>query len=338
MELRQAGEWKVIRHIIRRFGRSTPSLLLGMGDDAALVRPAAHRNILITTDLLIEGIDFNLRLSPFRQIGHKAMAANLSDIAAMGGIPRYATVAMALPGRTRMESVDLFYEGLMGLAKKYNVRLIGGDTSASPHGVMVALFLIGEVETKHALTRSGARPGDRIFVTGPLGDANAGLEILKSQTSAVRRRKSDRSPLIRRHLYPVPRVKEGRLLATRRLATAMIDLSDGLGSDLRHLCEASGVGARIDLAQIPLSAALSAYAKRMGRDPYRYALEGGEDFELLFTVRPSRVNELLRLQSSGRLQAFSIGEITSKRHGITVVGRDRREREMTARGYEHFVE
>ena len=302
-----------------------------MGDDAALVRPAAHRHILITTDLLIEGIDFNLGLSPFRQIGHKAMAANLSDIAAMGGIPRYAAVAMALPGRTRMKSVDLFYEGLMGLAKKYHVRLIGGDTSASPHGVMVALFLIGEVEPGHALTRSGARLGDRIFVTGPLGDANAGLEILK-------RRKPHRSPLVRRHLYPIPRVKEGRLIATRRLATAMVDLSDGLGSDLRHLCEASGVGARIDLARIPLSAALSAYAKRMGRDPCRYALEGGEDFELLFTVRPSRVHELLRLQSSGRLPAFSIGEITSKRHGITIVGHDRRERKMTARGYEHFAE
>ncbi|HLB94760.1 MAG TPA: AIR synthase-related protein, partial [Nitrospiria bacterium] len=191
--------------------------------------------------------------------------------------------------------------------------------------------LIGEVEPKRALTRSGARLGDRIFVTGPLGDANAGLEILKRQ-------KPHRSPLVRRHLYPIPRVKEGRLIATRRLATAMVDLSDGLGSDLRHLCEASGVGARIDLARIPLSAALSAYAKRMGRDPCRYALEGGEDFELLFTVRPSRVHELLRLQSSGRLPAFSIGEITSKRHGITIVGHDRRERKMTARGYEHFAE
>jgi thiamine-monophosphate kinase len=300
-----------------------------MGDDAALVRPSARRHILLTTDLLIEGVDFDPDTSSFDQIGHKAMAANLSDIAAMGGIPKYVMVAIALPTRTPMRSLDLLYQGMMRLARRYGVRLIGGDTSASFHGIMVALSVIGEAEQGQAITRSGARPGDRIFVTGSLGNSKAGLEILK-------RRKARFPYLVRRHLYPLPRVKEGRLLATRRLATAMLDLSDGLASDLRHLCEASRVGARIDRSKIPLSPPLVEYAREKGNDPFHYALTGGEDFELLFTVRPSRIRALEHLQSQRRLTVFPIGEITTQRHGITIVEQDRRERRLTEQGYEHF--
>jgi thiamine-monophosphate kinase len=304
-----------------------------MGDDAALIRIPGHRQILITTDLFVEGIDFHLKWSPFRQMGYKAMASNLSDIAAMGGIPRYALVAIALPPRTRMESVEMLYEGMMNLGKRYNVRLVGGDTSATHNGIMVAVVLIGEVEPRHALTRSGARPGDWIFVTGPLGNSRAGLEILKS--GGRRKREPSEAKLVRQHFYPVPRVKEARLLATRRLATAMIDISDGLSSDLHHLCEASGVGARLDLHRMPVTKMLTAYAKRKRRDPYLYALEGGEDFELLFTVRPSRVKELKHLQSEKRIRAYRLGEVTSKRHGVTLVDQHR-EKPLAVRGYEHF--
>ena len=304
-----------------------------MGDDAALIRIPKHRQILITTDLFVEGIDFHLKWSPFRQIGYKAMAANLSDIAAMGGIPRYALATIALPPRTRMESVEMLYEGMMSLGGEFNVRLIGGDTSAAHHGIMVTIVLIGEVEPRHALTRSGARPGDWIFVTGPLGNSRAGLELLMS--GGRRKRKRSEAKLVQQHFYPVPRVKEGRLLATRRLATSMIDISDGLSSDLHHLCESSGVGARLDLHRIPVTKALTAYAKRKRRDPHLFALEGGEDFELLFTIRPFRMKELQRLQSKKRVQAFRLGEITSKRHGVTVVD-CHREKPLVVRGYEHF--
>ena len=334
MELRQAGEWKVIQRLRKRYSNPMSSIVVGMGDDAALVKIPAHQHILITTDLFVEGIDFHLKWSPFRQIGYKAMAANLSDIAAMGGIPRYALVTMALPPHTRMESVEMLYEGLMNLGKKYNVRLIGGDTSATRHGVMVGVVLIGEVKPRHAVTRSGAKPGDWIFVTGPIGNSRAGLEILKS--SGRRKKTHHESKLVQQHLYPVPRIQEARLLATRRLATAMIDISDGLSSDLHHLCEASGVGARLHRDRIPVTEILTAYAKQKRRPPYLYALEGGEDFELLFTVRPSRMKELKRLQIQKRFQAFWLGEITTKQHGITVIDHHHREKPLVVRGYEHF--
>jgi thiamine-monophosphate kinase len=332
--VRRAGEWRIIRSIRRRFDRPFFSLRIGIGDDAALLRPAARRDLLVTTDMLVEGIDFRMTWCTFGQIGHKAMAANLSDIASMGGTPRYALAAVALPKKTAMESVDRLYTGMMRLARRHDVRLIGGDTSASPRGVAVTVVLIGEIETGRAIRRDGSRPGDRIFVTGPLGDARAGLEILKNgKRSLVRRQRT----LIRKHLYPRPRIREGRLLSRRRLASAMIDVSDGLASDIRRLCEASGVGARIDLSAVPVSGALARYAETRKTDPRRYALQGGEDFELLFTVRPARLAEIRRLQESGTLRAYSIGEITPKSRGITVTGARGGARPMRAAGYEHFV-
>jgi thiamine-monophosphate kinase len=324
----------MIRSIRRRFDRPSFSLRIGIGDDAALIRPSARREMLVTTDMMVEGIDFRMDWCTFRQIGHKAMAANLSDIASMGGTPRYALAAVALPRNSSMKSVDGLYSGMMSLARRHAVRLIGGDTSASPGGVTVAVVLIGEVEPGRAIRRDGSRPGDRIFVTGPLGDSRAGLEILKTATRATAGRHRS---LVQKHLYPRPRIREGRLLSRRRLAAAMIDLSDGLASDIRRLCEASGVGARIDLSSVPVSAPLARYARSRKRDPRRYALEGGEDFELLFTVRPARLAELRRLQDSGTLRAYPIGEITPRSRGITVAGGRGGERPMRAGGYEHFV-
>lgn len=336
MRLRRAGESKVIEILRKRHRRAAPNVRIGIGDDTALIRRTSGRDMLLTTDLLVEGVDFDLAWTTFREIGYKAMAANLSDIASMGGVPLYALASIALPGKTSMASVRQLYRGLTDLARRYGVHLIGGDTSSTPGEVMVSVTLIGEVEPRRAIRRSGARPGDRIFVTGTLGDARAGLERLEHPRRGGRNGGGDRA-LVRRFLHPSPRVREGRILAERGLATAMIDLSDGLSTDLHHLCDASGVGATLDPDRLPVSPSLRKFARRRHADPVRYALSGGEDFELLFTVKSSKVPELLRLGASGKLNSTMIGEIEPRRSGVTTRGARRRRTKLAPGGYEHFT-
>ncbi len=336
MRLNQAGEWKLIDHLRRRFSSPHSSLSIGQGDDAALFRPSSNKQVLITTDLFTEGIDFKIKWSSFQQIGHTAMAANLSDIAAMGGTPRYALVALALPKNTRLQSVDELYRGLMKLGRQHGVHLIGGDTSSSLSGISLTVILVGEVDPKLALTRSKAQPGDQIYVTGFIGNSRAGLEILRSR----KRRLSDdkhQKRLVEEHLAPQPRVNEGQLLAAKRIPSSMIDLSDGLATDIRHLCRSSDVGAQILLDKIPISPWLTSYSLQKKRAPYHYALEGGEDFELLFTVPSSRVGRLKKLEASGELISYPIGKITTKSHGITVSHPHHGEKRLSVKGYEHFI-
>lgn len=356
MELRQLGEWGLIRQIQTRFSSTARSgLILGMGDDAAAIRISPEKSLLLTTDLLVEGVDFDPAYSSYDQIGYKALAANLSDIAAMGGLARYFLVSLAVRSRTPVSAVDQLYRGMRRLAKRFNVGLIGGDTSSSPHGMFLNLAVVGEVEPPRLVRRTGARIGDQIFVTGSLGDSRAGLEILKSQ--AARRKsqvKKDRgkkhaawslqratqgaqhAALVQHHFYPMPRLREGRLIASKGLATAMMDLSDGLASDLRRLCESSRVGAVIDLASLPVSSSLARYAALRGKDPSEYALAGGEDFELLFTVPPARSKRLIQLQQRGKIRATQIGQIRPEREGLRIVTEEGKMRALRTTGYEHF--
>jgi thiamine-monophosphate kinase len=333
--LRELGEFGLIRRIHQSHPASSRSVLLGIGDDAAMIRADRRRAIVVTTDLLVEGLDFDLGYFTYRQIGHKALAANLSDIAAMGAVPRWYLVGLALPQDTPSRAADELYRGMDRLRKANRLELIGGDLSASPKAVHVGITLIGQVEPALAVRRSGARPGDLLMVTGPLGDAAAGLEILKNR--GPRPKNSHERSLIRKQVTPSPRLREGRLLAARRLASSMIDLSDGLASDLRRLCEASGVGARLFGPLIPTSNALNRYAAARGRDPVSYALTGGEDFELLFTVSPARLNRLDAIARRTGLLAYPIGEILPKRHRLTLIGPDDRSRPLTERGYDHFL-
>jgi len=349
MELRQLGEWGLIHRIQTSFTSPKRSnVVLGLGDDAAVIRISSGKSLLLTTDLLVEGVDFELPLCSYKQIGYKALAVNLSDIAAMGGLPRYFLVSLAIPSRTPVSSVDQLYRGMQGLAKQFKVALIGGDTSSSPQGFFLNLVVAGETEPSRLVRRAGARVGDQIFVTGTLGDSRAGLEILKSQaagrkmqtnTKMAGKRSARSRPLImliRRHLYPMPRVREGRLLATKGVASAMMDLSDGLASDLRRLCEASRVGALIDTALLPISPSLSRYAGLKARGPSEYALKGGEDFELLFTVSPSRIARLIELQQGGQMKATRIGVIRPQREGISLIAQNGKKKKLNAQGYEHF--
>jgi thiamine-monophosphate kinase len=337
MELRQLGEWGLIHRIQKSFSSPTRSgLVLGMGDDAAVIRLSPGKLLLLTTDLLVEDIDFDLAFSSYDQIGYKALAANLSDIAAMGGLARYFLVSLALPSSAPVSAVDQIYRGMRRLAKKFDVALIGGDTSASRRGIFLNLAVVGEVENSKLVRRTGARIGDRIFVTGSLGDSKMGFEILKSQAAKRSPRNAQHAALIQRHLYPMPRLSEGQLIASKGLATAMMDLSDGLASDLRRLCESSRVGAVIDLASLPVSSSLARYAHLRRKDPLEYALAGGEDFELLFTVPSARAKKLLQLQQRGQIRVTQIGQILPGREGLMIMTKEGRMKTLRAKGYEHF--
>lgn len=332
---------------------ASPSLArnvtVGPGDDCAMVRRGAGVAWLVTTDQLVEGTHFDWSWSTAAQLGRRAGAVTLSDIAAMGGIPRYLLVSLGLPPRTEVATVTRFYGGLRRLLSRYKVQLIGGDTAAARrfHAAMVA---IGEVEPRRALTRTGARPGDCIMVTGTLGDAAAGLQILRRHY--LRRIRSGRGRptmgimrlLVRRQLSPTPRLEAGRLLAVRRLATAMLDLSDGLMIDLDRLCRASGVGATLLINQLPVSPALAAYGRHTRQNPLRFALAGGEDYELLFTVRPAKAARCARLLRRLRLSCRWIGTIDRPTTGPAVKilsgGRSQSLRAYAAahriQGFEHF--
>ncbi len=322
MRLRHLGERRVISRIRRAFGERRTDILLGIGDDAALVR--GPQKLLLTTDILVEDEDFRRPDHPPRLLGRKALNVNLSDIAAMGGRPLHALVALALPGDIEEAWLRQFMAGLRSAAQPAGVALVGGDLSQSDK-VMIAVTVTGE--SRFPVTRSGARPGDAIFVSGTLGDAAGGLRLLeKGGISGVAK---PVRPLVQAFLDPEPRLKLGALLARRGLASAMIDLSDGLSVDLRHICEESGTGAEVQAARIPISPALAHFA----RDPLDMALNGGEDFELLFTVRPAKLAAVQALAKTSRISR--IGRVVSGRAVRLVTGGNKKV-PLRPRGFEHF--
>lgn len=317
------------------------SLLVGIGDDAAVIRQRPGLETVVTADLLVEGVDFDLgrfHTSP-RDLGHKALAVSLSDVAAMGARPCFCLLAVGLPeARWRGGFLTQFYVGLRALADRYGVRIIGGDISRTPERVVIDSVVLGAARRGRAVLRRGARPGDQLFVTGALGGAAAGLRLLENMAGEGRRRggrpqltRAERR-LVLRQARPEPRVEWGLLLGERKLASAMIDLSDGLSSDLAHLCRESGVGARVEAASLPLDQ-ISKASSLANADPLALALHGGEDFELLFAVRPRDVSKLPP-QLAG-VPVTRVGEITAARGRITLV-RDGRARPLRPGGFEHF--
>lgn len=338
-----SGEFQLIDQLetsANRRAAGSRSLLTGIGDDAAVVRLLKGRDVVITCDMLVEDVDFRQKWMPPSMLGHKALAVSLSDIAAMGASPRFAIVSLGLPRKAWRSGFPAeFYKGFFALANKHEVTLVGGDLSRTTDHVVIDSIVIGEVAHDRAILRSGAQPGDKIFVTGSLGGAAAGLELLEHEARGSRRNARsvvERSPneLVTRQLLPTPRVSWGRTLAKKRLATAMIDLSDGLSSDLSHICRASGTGALIDAALIPIEPAL-AQSKEITADHLALAINGGEDFELLFTVRPDRVKKLPA--SVDGIAATCIGEITDAFQGIRLRNAGKT-RVLKPQGFSHFKE
>ena len=323
MRLKHLGERRLISRIRRSFGEKRRDILLGIGDDAALVR--GPERLLLTTDILVEDEDFRLDDHPPRLLGRKALNINLSDIAAMGGRPLHALLGMAMPGDVEESWLRQFMAGFRGAARDAGVALVGGDLSQADK-IMISVTVTGE--SKFPVTRSGARPGDGIFVSGTLGDAAGGLRLIekggiRGVVKAVR-------PLVGAFLDPAPRLELGAVLARKRLVSAMIDISDGLSVDLAHICEESAVGAEVDASHVPVSAAL----ERFARDPLSLALNGGEDFELLFTVRPANFAAVEKL--ARRFRLTRIGRVTAGRK-VFLMGPGKKRTPLRAGGFEHFL-
>ena len=337
--LSDSSEFRLIQAIRQQFsGPQHSSLVTGIGDDAAIIRFIQNEHLLISTDLMIEGIHFDLKLTTFRDIGYRATIANLSDIAAMGGVPRYILTSLAIPPTYGLRDLRAMYHGILSCCRQYNLQLIGGDTSGSKKGMFLGMTILGIVENSKALRRSGAKIGDRIYTTGTLGDSWAGLKLLLGRGTPPRsvREKGTSQFLINRHRRPTPRLDIGRCLLTQKLATAAIDLSDGLSGDLAHLCQESGVGVLIDGTQLPISPPCQSFARQRKLDPISLALEGGEDYELLFTAPAQSQSQLQHIQNKFDVLITPIGTIKPRRFGMRITMPNGSSRPIAQTSYNHF--
>jgi thiamine-monophosphate kinase len=327
MKLSRLGEFGLIERV-RRIAPTSRDVRLGIGDDAAWVR-AKTDTFLVTADLLIEGVHFNLDWTSLFDLGYKTLAVNLSDIAAMGGTPAYVVISLGIPRRFRSTQIEDFYKGIRSLASEHKVAVVGGDTSVADC-LIISACLMGHAPYQ-PITRSGAEVTNDIYVTGTLGDSALGFELLKNKPAGMR--KDLASQLITRHHKPTPRVAVGSLLARERLATAMIDVSDGLLQDLGHIAEASGIGATVWEERLPISRAYHQLEEKHGR---RYALTGGEDYELLFCARRSDRRRIEKLQGQTKVPIARIGTCVSADEGILVLGRSGEPVSFPAGGHDHF--
>lgn len=320
------ADW--IDFLRRRFPAGA-GVRVGIGDDAAVLRASGGRDLIVTTDLLIEGQHFLRPAHPPRAVGWKALARSLSDCAAMGAQPRWALVALAFPVSTPAKWVKEFFKGVGALARRYDVSLAGGDLSVA-NQIVADVQVIGEVGRGRALLRSGARPGDVIFVSGTLGLAGLGLACLRGRVASLR---SVVQPALRAQFFPHPRLKLALALRRTAAPTATIDISDGLSTDLNHICEASAVGARLYEKKIPAVDVPAPLALRLRTTGLQLALNAGEDYELLFTVPKTRAKRLPHKLEGVPLTP--IGEITRDRR-VVLVDATGRERRLPPRGWDPF--
>ncbi len=306
---------------------SGPPVALGIGDDAALFRPKPGHEMILTCDWFLEGTHFLRKKHPPDAVGWKCLARAVSDVAAMGGTPRCFLLSLALPETHTGRWLDLFLGGLRRASRKFQCALAGGDTTRR-NKILINVTVVGEVRAGRAILRSRARPGDILYVSGQLGEAELGLQIVRRSKGAA----SKKSPLTRKHLYPEPRLALGQWLVKKGLATAIMDLSDGLSSDLPRMCAASAVGALLERAKIP-QVRTPDPALEHGRDPIQLALHGGDDYELLFTVPPRKAKLLPKTFRGVNLTA--IGRITRKRE-LLVLEETGDARQLMPRGWDPF--
>jgi len=324
-------EQALIARIRARAGVAPAWLRVGIGDDAAVVAPVRNELDVVTTDVAIEGVHFDFRFMGPADVGHRALAANLSDLAAMGASPRYVTLSIAAPAGLPLATFDGVVEGFLTLASIERVALVGGNLSRSPGPLVVDVLAVGTIRPRRVLTRGGARPGDLVFVTGRPGEARAGLELCRTGSVPPEGIADPRA----RFLRPSPRVRLGTLLGRTRTASACMDLSDGLADAAAQVALASGAGIEIDAAALPIDPPLAEWWAARGLDPAREAVAGGDDYELMFTVPPKRrrrLRELLRLAAG--VPVTAIGVVT--RHPGVVLRRGET-REPVEGGFAHFA-
>ncbi|MGH7553173.1 MAG: thiamine-phosphate kinase [Longimicrobiales bacterium] len=334
MLIGELGEFALIARLQQRLHSTAPvQLVRGIGDDCAVLRPTAGTDLLLTTDTQEEGVHFRRDWSTPQDIGWRCLAVNVSDIAAMGGNPLGAVIALSVPATLEVAFVEALYDGLQELATAYDCPIIGGNVSKASEQLAVTITVLGEVPSGHSVYRSGAQVGDEIWVTGDLGGAKAGLEVLLHPDMVTG---LSTSGVLRRYRRPRPRLREAQYLRQHGVLHSLIDISDGLSSDLSHICTESGVGAQLEAAHIPVSEEVCHVARALQVAPLALALHGGEDFELCLTA-PSGSLALL-------LQAFTaqfscplvrIG-IIQPGSGVTLRLPDGTQQPLSARGYDHF--
>ena len=341
MQLKEIGEFGLIDRIKNIVDASSAELIVGIGDDAAAFRTSTNLLTLLTTDVLIEGVHFDLDYFTFQQLGWRALAVNLSDIAAMGGRPKYAVFSLGLPKKIQVESVEEFYQGAKELGNKFQTAVIGGDTTQSPDRLFISVTVLGEVKEEKLTLRSGAEVGDAVFVTGTLGGAHAGLQLLKSgdtRLSPPSKGELKGGVLTDKHLTPQPRIDEGRFLVDNFAIHSMIDVSDGLASEVNHIYKQSNVGALLNAHDIPIDSATEEAADFFKEQPLNYALTVGEDFELLFTASEEVANELQKkFREKFGFGCSKIGSIKPPKDGVALKTQDGKLVPILAKGYEHFA-
>ena len=339
-EISDLGEFGLIDTLTKDFVSYSPTTIKGVGDDAAVIATSEEGVMLVSTDMLVEGIHFNLMYSPLMHLGYKSVVVNLSDIYAMNGTPKQVTVSIAISSRFPLEAVEELYKGIKKACDIYQVDLIGGDTTSSLSGLMISITALGTAKKDEVVYRSGAKEYDLLVVSGDLGGAYMGLQVLERERS-VFKANPDIQPdldghdyLLERQLKPEARKDVIQILKELGVhPTAMIDISDGLASEIMHICKASEVGCTIYDERIPLDAKTSIAAIEFNVDPVTTALNGGEDYELLFTIKQEDYEKV-----ASNPNFTVIGHITDKASGVNLVDKNGSHIALKAQGWNHFAE
>jgi len=333
------GEFGLIQHLTKSLELKQPTSLKGVGDDAAIIKNDGEVTV-VSTDMLVEGIHFDLMYSPLKHLGYKAVVVNLSDIYAMNATPKQITVSIAISSKYSVEAIDELYEGIRLACQFYNVDLVGGDTTSSPKGMVISITAIGQAKSNAITYRNGARPGDILCVTGDLGAAYLGLQVLERekqiylQHPGVQPELEKSQYLLERQLKPEAQKEAIEYFHNNKIKpTAMIDVSDGLASDLKHICSQSGVGAIVEEGKVPVHPDAEITAINFRLDPITCALHGGEDYELLFTIGEKDLEKIRYMPD-----VFIIGEITEASEGIKLHTTGGNIYELTGQGWNHFRE
>ncbi len=343
MNISGLGEFELIARLTAGLETRTVSDT-GIGDDCAIIDPGMGSSTLLlaTCDSQVEGVHFTLKTSLPEQIGRKALAVNLSDIAAMGGEPRYALVSLVLPAELPLETLDGIYAGLRNEALRYGTTIIGGNITSAGRSdqLIIDITALGSVERGRALLRSGAQVGDVLCVTGSPGNSAAGLySLLHALHPSADYSQEDLTVVRHAHTTPTPRVQEGRVLSQfgPKIVTSLLDISDGLSGDLGHICERSKVGARINLAALPMSQAMRRLAKMAGKEPEQWALHGGEDYELLFTVSAGYEQDVVNaVEQATSTHVSIIGSIVPAVDGMRLLYSDGHQEQLSVQSWDHL--
>ena len=334
MLIGELGEFALIARLQQRLHNVTPmQIVRGIGDDCAVLRPSAGMDLLLTTDTQEEGVHFRRDWATPQDIGWRCLAVNVSDIAAMGGSPLGAVIALSVPASLAVAFVESLYDGLQELATAYDCPIIGGNVSKASEHMAVTITVLGEVPCDRGVYRSGAQVGDEIWVTGDLGGAKAGLQALLHPAAVAG---LATAAVLQRYRRPCPRLREAQYLRQHGVLHSLIDISDGLSSDLAHICAESGVGAQLEATYIPISAEVCQVAHALQVDPLTFALHGGEDFELCLTAPAGRLASLQSLFAAQfQCPLVRVGTVKPEQ-GVTLRLVDGTEQPLSARGYDHF--